>query len=252
MRSQAPTITVCMATYNGERYVEEQLHSILPELGEADEVVVVDDASSDSTVAIIQSIADSRIRIIEHKENRGYTATFEEALSLAQGSYIFLSDQDDVWVPGRIDVMLAALRRSQLVVGNCTHFGGELTWFLRLRLRSADSTHRVRNILGILVGYRLHWGSAMGIRAEFRRLALPFPEGTTESHDQWLALAANVLGDVRYLDRDVVLHRLHTRNVTPNGIRGIRAIARARWQFLKDLIVAIRRLHKLRAVKAGL
>jgi glycosyltransferase involved in cell wall biosynthesis len=240
-----------MATYNGERFVEEQVRSILDQLALGDEVVIVDDASSDSTVAIIQSIGDPRVHLSVHSTNVGYTATFEEALSLASGAYIFLSDQDDVWVPGRVDAMLDALCASQLVVGNCKHFGGELTPFLRLRLRSSESSHYVRNLIGILVGYRLHWGSAMGIRAEFRRIALPFPKGTVESHDQWLALAANVLRDVSYLDEDVVLHRLHGGNVTPNGVRGIRAIARARWQFGKDLIVAIRRARKLRAVNGA-
>jgi glycosyltransferase involved in cell wall biosynthesis len=237
-----------MATYNGERFVEEQVRSILDQLEAGDEVVIVDDASSDSTVAIIHSIGDPRVRVSVHSKNVGYTATFEEALSLASGAYIFLSDQDDVWVPGRVDAMLEALGASQLVVGNCKHFGGELTPFLRLRLKSSESTHYIRNIVGILVGYRLHWGSAMGIRAEFRRVALPFPEGTVESHDQWLALAANVLRNVSYLDDDVVLHRLHGKNVTPKGMRNVRAIARARWQFGKELMVAIRRVRKLRAL----
>lgn len=234
-----------MATFNGERYLREQLDSILSELGPEDEVIVVDDASQDGTIDVIGQIEDKRVSVVRHAQNRGYVPTFEEALSLARGKYIFLSDQDDIWVPGRVELMVAGLKSAALVVGNCQHFGGELTPFLRLRLRSKDSTHRVRNIMGIIVGYRLHWGSAMAIRAEFKRLVLPFPAGTTESHDQWLALAANVAGKVRYLDADVVLHRLHSENVTPKGIRGIRSILRARVQFLKELAIAWRRWRRV-------
>lgn len=236
---------MCMATFNGERFLQEQIGSILAQLDPNDEVVVVDDASQDATVDVIEQIGDARVKVVRHADNRGYVPTFEEALSLARGQYIFLSDQDDIWTPGRVELMIAALQRAELVVGNCEHFGGELTPFLRLRLRSADSTHRLRNILGIIVGYRLHWGSAMAIRAEFRRLVLPFPQGTLESHDQWLALAANVAASVEYLEEDVVLHRLHSQNVTPKGVRGARAIVRARVQFLKELLIARRRWRRL-------
>jgi glycosyltransferase involved in cell wall biosynthesis len=234
-----------MATYNGERYVREQLDSILEQLGSDDEVVVVDDASSDGTVEVIEQLGDARVTVVRHAENRGYVSSFEEAIFRANGEYLFLSDQDDIWIPGRVDSMVKALGSARLVVGNPVHFGGEVTPFLRLRLRSSDSNHRVRNILGIIVGYRLHWGSAMAIRSDFKRLVLPFPAGTVESHDQWLALAANVAGDARYLDDDVVLHRLHSANVTPGGIRGIRAIVRARVQFLKELLIAIHRRRRL-------
>ena len=239
-----------MATYNGERFIVEQVASILAQLQERDEVIVVDDASSDSTIDLIEAMHDPRIKVFAHRENRGYTATFQEAMTLAGGEVILLSDQDDVWIPGRVETMVDALRGNALVVGNCVHFGGELTPFLRLRLRSGDSTHHVRNILGILVGYRLHWGSAMGLRSEFRRLALPFPAGTKESHDQWLALAANIAGNIAYLDDDLLLHRLHSSNVTPVGIRGLSAIVRARWQFVKDILIAARRVSRLRQLEA--
>ena len=129
-----------MATFNGERFLQEQIGSILAQLDPNDEVVVVDDASQDATVDVIEQIGDARVKVVRHADNRGYVPTFEEALSLARGQYIFLSDQDDIWTPGRVELMIAALQRAELVVGNCEHFGGELTPFLRLRLRSADST----------------------------------------------------------------------------------------------------------------
>lgn len=241
-----PRSSVCMATYNGERYVVEQVRSILDELLPDDELVVVDDASTDSTLAMLDAIGDERIRIIRSSRNSGYVRAFETAIASARGERIFLADQDDVWIPGRMALMSAALEHAAVVVGNCEHFGGALTPFLRLRLRSSDSRHHARNILGILVGYRLHWGAAMAFRAEFRRLALPFPTGMTESHDQWIALAGNVARSIRYLDEDVVRHRLHQRNVTPRTIRRPAMILRARWQFVAELLIALRRDRALR------
>lgn len=120
-------ITVCIATYNGSRYIRQQLLSILPQLAETDEIVVSDDGSTDDTSEIVRSIGDKRIRIVDnrkgeggkhyhkekdgkhyHKEEGGknalsnsLTQNFENALRHAKGDYIFLSDQDDVWMETR-------------------------------------------------------------------------------------------------------------------------------------------------------
>lgn len=245
-----PRISVCMAAHNGQQYIGEQIASILPELAEHDELVIVDDHSTDDTANVIRAFSDSRIRLILAEKNVGYVRTFERALREARGDVIFLSDQDDVWIPGRVDLMLRGLGSRLMVVGNCEHFGGTSGRFQEIRLRSRDSGHHLRNIVGILVGYRLHWGCAMAFRRELLDTALPFPRWLRESHDQYLALAANVSGSVRYLDTDVVRHRLHEQNLTPAGIRGPAAIMRARLAFLAELLVlcsrrALRRPSKI-------
>ncbi|UUL77762.1 glycosyltransferase [Pseudarthrobacter sp. Fe7] len=81
-----PRISVCMAAYNGARHIQEQIESILPEIGAHDEVIVVNDCSTDETAAIVTAIPDSRIRLINAEQNRGYVATFERALGEARGS----------------------------------------------------------------------------------------------------------------------------------------------------------------------
>jgi glycosyltransferase involved in cell wall biosynthesis len=237
-----------MATYNGERYVVEQLESILAEIGESDELVIVDDASRDSTVDIIRGVGDPRVRLVVHDVNRGYVKAFETAIRLARGKMIYLSDQDDVWIPGRIEVMSRVLLdEADVVVGNCEHFGGPLTPFLKLRVRPEDSSRAIRNVWGILVGYRLHWGSAMGFRSSFRDLILPFPAFLTESHDQWIAIVGNLSHSIRYLDEDVVRHRLHGQNVTPRRVRRVGKILVARWEFLQEVMIAQRRIVRRRA-----
>lgn len=253
---RGPHISVCMAAHNGEKYVEEQIASILPQLGEHDELVIVDDCSTDNTVSEIRAIADPRIRLIAAEKNVGYVRTFERALREALGDVIFLSDQDDVWTPGRVESMLRGLADRLMVVGNCEHFGGAAGHFQEIRLRPGDSDHHLRNIVGILVGYRLHWGCAMAFRRELLDTALPFPRFLRESHDQYLALDANVNGSVRYLDSNVVRHRLHGENLTPAGVRGLPAILRARLAFVGELLVlcsrrALRRPSKITAEHEG-
>ena len=87
--------SVCMATYKGAAFVREQIASILAELGPDDELVVVDDASPDETAAIVEGIDDPRIRLVRSPVNRGYVRSFEEAIRLSRGEYVFLSDQDE-------------------------------------------------------------------------------------------------------------------------------------------------------------
>ena len=98
-------VSIAMAAYNGADYLSEQLSSFLLQTRLPDELVVCDDASSDSTVSIIEEFAlraPFEVRLIKNKQNLGYIRNFEKALSLCQGDLIFLSDQDDVWFPEKV------------------------------------------------------------------------------------------------------------------------------------------------------
>ena len=103
-------ISVCIATYNGEKYIREQLDSILVQLGPDDEIVVCDDRSSDRTLELIEGYRDSRIHVHRNEKNLGHVRNFEKAISLSRGDYLFLSDQDDVWLPGRVQEMLGQMQ----------------------------------------------------------------------------------------------------------------------------------------------
>ena len=104
-------ISVCIATYNGEKYLRQQLDSILSQIGKDDEVVISDDNSSDGTLALIQSYGDERLRVLHHDPTKITTTfpldkpthNFENALMHARGDVIFLADQDDVWHADKIE-----------------------------------------------------------------------------------------------------------------------------------------------------
>ncbi|MDT0167626.1 glycosyltransferase [Pseudarthrobacter sp. BRE9] len=243
-------VSVCMAAYNGSEFIEEQIDSILRELGPNDELLIVDDESTDDTAARIEANGDARIILHRNKQNLGYVKTFEKAITLSSGKFIFLSDQDDIWIPGRLEKMLTALAENSMVVTNCKHFGGKSGRFHNIRLRSNDSKKHLRNLLGIVVGYRLHWGCAMAFRSSLKELALPFPSHMSESHDQWLAMCGNFSKSIAYLDDDTILHRLHNENLTPDKMRGISKIVRARAMFLANLVTLATRSMRRAAPEA--
>jgi glycosyltransferase involved in cell wall biosynthesis len=236
-----PRVSVCLAAYNGATHIEEQIESILSELDTHDELIVVDDKSTDDTADIVRGIHDDRIRFVQAVANAGYVRTFERALMEARGEFVFLSDQDDVWIPGRVEAMISAMDGKDVVASNCEHFDGPPGTFHEIRLRAEDSEHFVRNIIGIVVGYRLHWGCAMAVRNRILEQILPFPPHMAESHDQWIAMVGNVNRSIIYLEADTILHRLHGENLTPQGIRSASKIIRARVAFVRNVLEAIRR-----------
>ena len=109
-------ISVCLATFNGEKYLQQQIESILIQLGDNDELIISDDGSSDQTLNIIESFSDKRIHIFHNKMNHGFIGNFENALRIATGDYIFLSDQDDVWSSDKLRISLQALEKADLIV----------------------------------------------------------------------------------------------------------------------------------------
>ncbi|MDR0620012.1 MAG: glycosyltransferase, partial [Bacteroidales bacterium] len=115
-----------MATYNGEKYIKEQLDSILCQLGMDDELIISDDGSTDKTLEIIQHYQEPRVKILSNVKRHSIIGNFENALIHAKGDYIFLADQDDVWTSDKVNVVLAALATTDLVVSDCTVVDGDL------------------------------------------------------------------------------------------------------------------------------
>lgn len=243
-------VSVCMATWNGAAYVREQLDSILRELTPQDEVIVVDDASTDGTVALVEAIGDPRIRIHARATNLGYVRTFEEALGRATGDVIMLSDQDDVWVAGRRAVLVDAATAHGVAAANLSLLGdagddaGPLRSPLTGRdwlLRAAEGSHRRRNQWKLLIGNAPYFGCAMAIRRDFLAAVLPFPPYLTESHDLWIATVANQCGELAHVAQTTVLRRLHGENASSERPRGLRRALGSRILLLRLWVEARRR-----------
>lgn len=201
--------SVCVATYNGERYIEAQLRSILAQIEEDDEVVVSDDGSTDSTLEIIGSIGDKRIRVC-HCEAHYFRDNFANALRHAKGELIFLSDQDDVWLPGKYAHCVAELESADLVCTNAKETDEEL------KVYNDNFFSVYRSGKGILKNSlnNTYYGACMAFRRRLLDDALPFPPTHEIGHDVWLGLVAEMTGEVRFIDTPYLLYRRHAGTVT--------------------------------------
>ena len=211
-------ISVCLATYNGDLYLHAQIKSILDQLTSCDELIIVDDCSTDSTVEIILSFKDQRItNLIINKTNMGVNKSFEIAILQARNEFIYLADQDDIWVDGRVAEMNSYLACSDvsLVAGNSSYIDakGIAIIYPVTPLKQSDSKKALKNIVDIFSGRSSYFGCAMAFKKDIVRTILPFPK-YVESHDLWIAMACVLTGSIKHLENIVLLRRVHGNNVS--------------------------------------
>jgi len=208
-------ISVCMATYNGEKYIEEQVKSILPQLTEEDELIVSDDGSTDTTLKILKSFNDSKIKIFNHSRNLEdnhpfYPATrnFENALLQAKGDYIFLADQDDVWLPNKIKIMLPYLKGGNLVISNAWIVNDKLEKQCMLSKYAPFKKGFIRNL------YRATTqGCVCAFTKKIKEYILPFPKGVI-IHDFWIRLLVELKFNAIYIEEPLIYYRRHAENIS--------------------------------------
>jgi glycosyltransferase involved in cell wall biosynthesis len=242
-RQPTPTVSVAMASYNGAQHLHSQLASILEQLAPTDEVIVVDDASSDSTVQIVASTVDPRVRLIRADVNRGVRASFERALRAARGDFVFLADQDDVWLPGKRDALAAALQSGAiLALSDASVIDGEGREIERSFMARRGGFRG--SFAATLVKNRF-LGCAMAFRRELLEDILPIP-AEVPMHDMGIGALASLRGRVAYIDRPLMQYRRHGANVSPERRASIGQMLAWRSRLL-SLVVA-RRLRGPRPV----
>ncbi|WP_240543517.1 glycosyltransferase family 2 protein [Spirosoma foliorum] len=201
-----------MATYNGELYIERQLKSILQQLDINDEIIISDDGSTDKTLQIIDGFADRRIKVFVNKKRRGPVGNFENALLNSCGQYIYLADQDDIWLPDKISTINSLLKNHDLVLADCevVDQNGNL-------LQASFFEHR-----GSSPGFwnNLYRNSYMGCCMAFRReildYVLPFPS-KIHMHDWWIGLLVEAKGRVIFYEEPLIKYVRHGGNASPTG-----------------------------------
>lgn len=203
-------VSVCMAVYNGEKYLQAQIASILSQLSSDDELIISDDGSTDSTLSIILSFKDKRIKYLTNSEPQGVNSNFENALREAKGDFIFLSDQDDVWIDGKVDECISALADSYCIVHDCIVTDKNLKVvdesFFKLRNSHSGFIHNwIRN------GYL---GCAMAFRREVLNLCLPIPAGLPVWHDIWIGALCELKYGIRFIPFKGIYFRRHDSNTS--------------------------------------
>ncbi len=209
--------SVCLATYNGERYIKQQVTSILMQLNSDDEIIVSDDHSTDNTLLILNEFDDKRIKIFINNKHRSVTSNFENSLSRASGDFIFLSDQDDVWVHNKVEICIKELQNVSLLVTDCFVINGNSDIIENSFFESYNSA------AGIVKNFikNTYLGNCMAFRKEVLDEVLPFPTGLHELnrfyiyHDIWIGLIANAKFRVSFLPEKLSYFRRHERNVSP-------------------------------------
>lgn len=205
-----PLVSVVLATYNGEKFLRQQLDSLLAQTYTNLEIVAVDDASRDGTVGILTEYAAAHpnIRVYDTENNLGYVKNFERGLRLCTGDYIALCDQDDVWLPEKISRCLGAIGSHPLLYHNSalTDADGEpLGVYLSDTKRLVDLWSPLNYVVGGSAA-----GHAMLLRREVVERSLPLP--SVVPHDYWIGFVATLFGPIKYLDEVLVLYRQHGGN----------------------------------------
>lgn len=200
-----------MATYNGEKYIKEQIDSILKQLGSDDELIISDDGSKDETINIIISINDQRIHVYQNQNKLGPIKNFENALKHAKGDYIFLSDQDDIWMPNKVEKCIEVLKQQEIncVVTNkiiidkngipdgFSNIKYDFTKFSFLRVLTKNP----------------YMGCCMAFNRQLLSICIPFPD-KIPMHDIWIGLIAHLKKSVKFIEDPLIAYRRHSNNVT--------------------------------------
>ena len=228
-------ISVCIATYNGARYIAEQLASILNQLSAEDEVVVSDDGSTDGTIDIVRSFNDRRIRIVDGPRRHSPTLNFERALRNAKGEYIFLADQDDVWLEDKVTRCVEELQKCDCVVSDARVTDS----FLNTTSESLfQLMHVKRGRLSNLLWRNGYTGCCMAFKREVLSKALPFPTDIP-MHDIWIGNVAAFCGRLHFINDRLLLFRRHDTTASCNGKGSNYSLWQKlslRWHTLKNIV----------------
>ncbi len=215
-------ISVCMATHNGERYIKNQIDSILAQIGDKDELIISDDGSNDRTVSIIKSYNDARIKLLSFQQpknsksgsQKGFvyaSRNFEHSLNYAKGDYIFLSDQDDIWYPDKIIKMLSALKTNDIVKHNLSII--DENGLIEKEYFYDSQQQRKRNWFH-LIKYLPFRGCCLGFRRWVLEASLPFPDRCLQ-HDSWIGIVARYkTARFFYIEDPLIYHRIHSDNAS--------------------------------------
>lgn len=223
-------VSVAMATYNGEKYIKEQIDSILNNLEKNDELIISDDGSKDNTRRIIETIqkTDNRVKLFDGPK-MGVKQNFGNAIKNCSGEYIFLADQDDIWNDKKVEKVLKVFKDENvtLVIHNCE--------IVNESLEKTDKTFfEFRNSgKGIIknIWKNTYIGCCIAFKGKMKDKILPIPNDI-EMHDQWIGIINEKYGKSYFLDECLIKYRRHSNNVSQMKHYGVGKMIRNRVVFL--------------------
>jgi Glycosyl transferase family 2 len=266
-REQTMRISVALCTFNGERFLLDQLRSIQAQSRLPDELVICDDMSQDRTAAIVEQFALAAgfpVRFSSNANRLGVAANYARAISFCAGDLIVLCDQDDLWDADNLAVLEDCFVRDpklSLCFSNpaiLTHEGkptGTSHWEELAFNKRLQAKVNGRKAFETLLRFNVVTGAATAFRASLRDAALPIPEGFV--HDEWIGLIAAATGKVRGIDRPLIRYRRHSGQTIGPATRRLTAQfrqARAKMgrPYFVRMVSRTRSLHERLAVHRDL
>lgn len=256
-------ISVALCTFNGQKYLSEQLDSIARQTRLPDELVVCDDRSTDRTTEILTEFSGTAkfpVRIYTNEENLGSTKNFEKVIGLCDGDIIFLSDQDDIWSAEKLDKMAAEFENDPnvgLVFTNARLADADLRP-LGVRLWHFSFSKRDRKLfragkaLDVLLKYNVVTGATMAFRSRFRPLVLPVKTATDLIHDGWISLMIAMVAEVKFIDATLITYRQHSNQQLGLLLPKLNVPAQERHDdFIENRKLGLKRLSELRELFSG-
>ncbi len=233
------SVSVAMAAYNGEKYIKEQLESILCQLKEKDEVIVSLDPSQDHTKDVIKTLNDQRIKVFDGP-SKGVKKNFENAIEHCQNDIIFLADQDDLWLEGKVEKVLSCFDENVCVVLHDAKIINQdqevisSSFFKMKNVKTGFIHNLIKN------GYM---GCCMAFRKELVPYIVPIPENIY-MHDQWIGMVGEALGKNVLIHEPYLLYRRHSDNVSDIQHGSTKEMIHKRIQILKAYFELKRRIKQ--------
>ena len=210
------SISVAIAVYNGEKYITEQLESILCQLEENDEIVISYNESIDNTFFILMQFVkrDSRIKVFKCDE-KGIISNFENAIAHSTGDIICLSDQDDVWMSDKRKTIVDKFKDDEVValLHDCDYYDSKFNVIIRSAYDRGVKNGTLYNILK-----NSYQGSCMAFRSCLKNVILPIPRNIA-MHDQWIGIISNLKGTLLIVNNKLIKYRRHDDVMSPDDER---------------------------------
>jgi glycosyltransferase involved in cell wall biosynthesis len=224
-----PLISIVLCTYNGERFIKEQVDSILNQTYSNIELVISDDASTDGTPRILNEYkADQKVKLFFQQENTGATKNFEFAIRKTNGAFIAFSDQDDIWLPQKIERLYGAIADGSLIYSD-SELIEEQGKRLHKKISDLRNMYSGHETAGFVFS-NVVWGHALMINSKILPSILSIPDGIP--HDIWTAFVATTITGIKYLDEPLTLYRQHAAAATKTV--AVKTAARTREKLYAD------------------
>lgn len=229
-------ISVAMTTYNGGLFIEKQIESILNQTIPVEEIIIYDDGSKDNTLEVISSFNNPCIKVVSNSQNVGYIQNFYHAITACTGDFIFLSDQDDIWLPNKVEKCLDLMKETKADL-ICSNFDlideqgvllDKATFPKNRFFEELDS--KGDRVIPLSFEYLIYGNVLQGatfcitkrVQEQYKSFS-----GQTVYHDHQLMLIASKIGNVYFLNEPLIQYRIHSHNTI--------GLKKSKKQLLKEL-----------------